>query len=208
MLNSERTTPPMNDHDHSSTSHHHQIPPSTRNMPRAPSTSAPPLQGLIMQRHAQQAAQQQAFTSRRGPNMSSSASIQSSITGIGGGGGGGGGGSSRIPMGGSNQQQYGMGPMVTRPFSSAHSTGSNSLTSLTPRVRDLGHGSAFNFSGGSTGSGGQSQRLNKRRRTEATPMAAHAMSPNTAFTLNQGNHSGNRGGQRWQPRDSGSFSRG
>jgi hypothetical protein len=122
--------------------------------------------------------------------------------------GGGGGGSSRIPMGGSNQQQYGMGPMVTRPFSSAHSTGSNSLTSLTPRVRDLGHGSAFNFSGGSTGSGGQSQRLNKRRRTEATPMAAHAMSPNTAFTLNQGNHSGNRGGQRWQPRDSGSFSRG
>jgi hypothetical protein len=41
--------------------------------------------------------------------------------------------------------------------------------------------------------------LNKRRRVEATPVGNHHMSPNTAFTLNQGNFSTTRGGQnqRW-----------
>lgn len=193
--------------------------------------NAPPLQGLMMQRQKQQAAQQQVFNRRRGPNMmsSSGASVQSSITGLSGMGSRragsvhghshgngmmGGDGSMNI----NNMNDMSMGPMVTRPFSSGRSTGSNSLNSVTPRVRDLSHNTAFNFSGGggtnsmggrSGGSGGGSgsQRFNKRRRTtDSTPMSNRGMSPNTAFTLNQGNHSVNRGG-RWAQRDSGSYSR-
>jgi hypothetical protein len=208
-VSEERRAPRMNmtehQHDHASISHRHQIAASGPLMQRhssSTSTSDPPLKGLMMQRQKQHAAQQQVFNRRRGPNMSSSASIQSSITGIGGGG------AIRRGIG------DGMGPVVTRPFSSSHSTGSNSLSSVTPRVRDLSHGAGFNFSGRSVGSGGRGggagsggsggQRLNKRRRTDATPMANHAMSPNTAFTLNHGSHSVNRGQQRW---NSGNFSR-
>lgn len=181
---------------------------SARNSSSASAHAEPPLKGLIAKRSAQQVMQQQVFNRRRGPNVSSGASVQSSITGIGGGsrmGGGGGGG--------------GMGPIVTQRFaSSAHSTDSNSFNSVTPRVRDLSHNAGFNFSGGSRGSGNgnaadgggsssggggigdaNGQRLNKRRRAEPTPVGNHHMSPNTAFTLNQGNFSTNRGGQnqRW-----------
>ena len=201
--------PHHSQHDHASISHtSHHIPPSGGGgSQRSIGGGDPPLKGLMMQRQKQQAAQHQAFNRRRGPmNMSSSASIQSSITGVTGMGGG---RTNRRGM------ADGMGPAVTRPFSSSLSTGSNSLSSVTPRVRDLSRNTGFSFSGGnssigggSTGGAGSGQRLNKRRRSDATPMSNHNMSPNTAFTLNQGNHSVNRGQQRWRPRDSsGSFSR-
>ncbi len=215
--------------------HQHRIPPSNGPLvQRHPNTmhaihqhegtrSDPPLKGLVMQRQKQQAAQQQVFNRRRGPNlMSSSGSVQSSITGIGGD-------SRRLTTNGSNMNMNmnvseagdgmsTMGPAVTRPFSSAHSTGSNSLTSVTPRVRDLSHGTAFNFSSRSTGSRGSGgngagsssggHRLNKRRRmADVTPVANHVMSPNTAFALNQGNHSVNRGQQPRSSSWSGNYSR-
>ena len=166
---------------------------SERNSSLSGAEAPPPLRGLVAKRNNQQAMQQQAFNRRRGPNFSSSASVQSSITGIGGGG-------SR--MGGAG----GMGHMTQR-FSSSHSAGSNSLNSVTPRVRDLSNNTGFNFSGGSRGGGSRgsgnagsgNNRLNKRRRAEPTPVVNHTMSPNTAFTLNQGNYSStNRGqSQRW-----------
>jgi hypothetical protein len=166
----------------------------------------PPLKGLMMQRQAHQIAQQQAFVSKRGPNMPPSSS-----------------GMSRMSQQQQQQQQHhhSMGPPSApgfpRPYSSNNSISSNSLNSNTPRVRDLSHGTAFNFtsgsgnsiSNGSNGGGGGGHRLNKRRRRNdnhsATP--SHAMSPNTAFTLNQGAHSANRG-QRWLQRDGRSYSRG
>lgn len=179
----------------------------------APPPPKPPLQGLIMKRSAQQAMQQQAFHSRRGPNMSSGVSVQSSITGISNIGGG------RLgTTGGVGHGVLGMGrgpSVVAKRFgsSSAHSTGSNSLNSATPRVRDLSHSTAFLFSGGTVGNdthssnpvvgssgggGGQRSRLNKRRRVaEATPLGNHVMSPKTAFALNQGNYSANSRGQKW-----------
>lgn len=146
----------------------------------------PPLKGLMMQRQANQMAQQQAFVPRRGPNIPSSSS-----------------GFNR----GSQQQ---VAPGYLRPFSSNNSISSNSITSTTPRIRDLAHNTGFNFTGGSgnstSGGGGGSgaegqQRLNKRRRSDdaATP-ASVVMSPNTAFALNQGAHTVNRG-PRWMQRD-------
>lgn len=159
---------------------------SERNSSLSGAEAPPPLRGLVAKRNNQQAMQQQAFNRRRGPNFSSNASVQSSITGIGGGG-------SRMTGGAGH---------LTQRFSSSHSAGSNSLNSVTPRVRDLSHNTGFNFSGGSRGGGSRGSgnagsgngRLNKRRRAEPTPVN-HAMSPNTAFTLNQGTYSANRGGQ-------------
>lgn len=182
----------------------------------APAPPKPPLQGLLMKRSAQQAMQQKAFHTRRGPTMSSGVSVQSSITGMSNIGNG------RLGSGGivGHGALLGNtgGPVVAKRFSSssAHSTGSNSLNSATPRVRDLSHSATFSFSGGSTGNNSQTNnivgksgsgagghhpmmRLNKRRRVvaEATPLGNHIMSPNTAFALNQGNYSANSRGQRW-----------
>ncbi len=175
----------------------------------------PPLKGLMMQRQAQQIAQQQNFvSSRRGPNMPSSSSASMAM-----------GRNMGMGMGSSQEQhqypqqqsqhqhQHSMGPPTcptyTRPYSSNNSVSSNSISSNTPRVRDLSHGTAFNFTGGSSSSGssggGGGQRLNKRRRgnnnnhSSTTPGASRAMSPNTAFTLNQGAHTVNRG-PRWLQR--------
>mmetsp|Transcript_27005 Transcript_27005/g.55493 ORF Transcript_27005/g.55493 Transcript_27005/m.55493 type:complete len:386 (-) Transcript_27005:90-1247(-) len=71
-----------------------------------------------------------------------------------------------------------------RPFSSSSG---GSASSLTPRIRDLSANTGYHFSGVSN------QNINKRRRG-GTPSSAgvgtpvNAMSPTTAFTLNQGPH--------------------
>lgn len=167
----------------------------------ASSAAEPPLKGLMMQRQAHQMAQQQAFASRRGPIVPAASS-----------------GMNR--MGQQQQNQHSMGPPsapnYSRPYSSNNSISSNSLSSTTPRIRDLSHNTAFNFTGGSgnsisgnSGGGMGQQRLNKRRKSDhhsATPLS-HSMSPNTAFTLNQGTHTVNRG-PRWMQRDGGNYSRG
>ncbi len=171
------------------------------------SVAEPPLKGLMMQRQAHQMAQQKALVStRRGPNIGLGRSRQqqhsSSSNNIGGGSS-----SMMMPPPPPSTQPF------TRPFSSNNSISSNSVSSNTPRVRDLSHNTSFNFSGGSNsgsnslngGGGGGGQRLNKRRRSDkhhpntssTTPGAAsHIMSPSTAFTLNQGAHTVNRG-PRW-----------
>ena len=169
----------------------------------ASSAAEPPLKGLMMQRQAHQIAQQQAFASRRGPIVPSASS-----------------GMNRMSR--QQQSQHSMGPPSApgyqRPYSSNNSISSNSLSSTTPRIRDLSHNTAFNFTGGSGnsisgnsggGGGGGQQRLNKRRKSDhhsATPLS-HSMSPNTAFTLNQGAHTVNRG-PRWMQRDGRSYPRG
>ncbi len=71
-----------------------------------------------------------------------------------------------------------------RPFSSSSG---GSASSSTPRIRDLSANTGYHFSGVTN------QNINKRRRG-GTPSSAgagtpiHAMSPTTAFTLNQGPH--------------------
>ena len=75
-----------------------------------------------------------------------------------------------------------------RPFSSGTSTGSGSAASSAPRIRDLTANSGYHFTGI------QNNQMNKRRRggtpgSHGTPQ--HAMSPNTAFALNNGSHGRN-----------------
>ena len=181
---------PRTRHNRNGRSNHHHHPNSSANSIASNAIMEPPLKGFMMQRQAHQMAQQKALISRRGPNMPSS-------------------------------KNHNMGPPppstqpFTRPFSSNNSISSNSIASNTPRVRDLSHNASFNFSGGSNSCGGSfsggGQRLNKRRRSDnanasssATP-ASHIMSPSTAFTLNQGAHTVNRG-PRWMQRDGDNFS--
>lgn len=163
----------------------------------------PPLKGIMMQRQAHQMAQQQAFAKRRGPSIpaASSAGMNNRMIQ-----------QSQHSMG-QHTQQSNSNNGYSRPYSSNNSVSSNSLSSTTPRVRDLSHNTSFNFTGGSgssisVGSSGN-QRLNKRRRSDqaGTPAVANAMSPNTAFTLNQGAHTVNRG-PRWLQRDGRSYSMG
>ena len=121
----------------------------------------------LMKRQAEQAAQQQAFLSR---------GLGQTIINR----------SNSITSSHSRSRQMLGGDR--RPFTSA-SIGSNSIPS-TPRVRDLSHSSSFSFSS-------HENRLNKRRRVSEPASARRIMSPNTAFTLNQGVHSTSRGGQKW-----------
>ena len=72
-----------------------------------------------------------------------------------------------------------------RPFSSGTSSAGGSVASSAPRIRDLTANSGYHFTGI------PNQQMNKRRRG-GTPNSRdnvtphHAMSPNTAFALNQG----------------------
>jgi hypothetical protein len=141
-----------------------------------------PFKGFLAQQQAKQVAAQQQYMSRRGPIPSSNSSIASSRVGI-------------------NSNNYGNSGGVTmmhhkHRHGSNHSIGSGN--SGTPKIRDYSQGSMFNFQGssGSTirsgGSGGGGGRLNKRRRPAETPASQRNMSPNTAFTLNQGSYSAQR----------------
>jgi hypothetical protein len=138
-----------------------------------------PFKGFLAQQQAKQVAAQQQYMSRRGPIPSSNSSIASSRMGI-------------------NSNSYGNsgGAQMMHRHGSNNSIGSGN--SGTPKIRDYSQGSLFNFqgssgntirSGGSSGGGG---RLNKRRRPTETPASQQNMSPNTAFTLNQGNYSAQR----------------
>ena len=162
--------------------HRHNNNPYSSGNSVASTALEPPLKGLMMQRQANHVAQQQAFASKRGPSIPPSSS----------------------GMHRSNhyqQQQHTMGPPTapgySRPYSSSNSVSSNSLSSNAPRVRDLAHNTTFNFTSGSGSSiGGGQPRLNKRRRSDqAVTPASVAMSPNTAFTLNQGAQTAR--GPRW-----------
>lgn len=126
---------------------------------------APPLRGLMAQREANKIAQQNTLNGRSQPFMNA---MQNS---------------SRSKSPGAN----------FRPFSSGSrgSTEGGSVSSNAPRIRDLSASSGYHF----TGMSNHSQPLNKRRRggtpgslgAGGTPHTA--MSPTTAFTLNQGPHS-------------------
>eukprot|EP00985_Skeletonema_marinoi_P016495 scaffold8888_cov131-Skeletonema_marinoi.AAC.1 len=122
---------------------------------------APPLRGLMAQREANKIAQQNTLNGRSQPFMNA---MQNS---------------SRSKSPGAN----------FRPFSGG-STEGGSVSSNTPRIRDLSAGSGYHF----TGMSNHNQPLNKRRRGgtpgsmgNGTPHTA--MSPTTAFTLNQGPNS-------------------
>jgi len=122
---------------------------------------APPLRGLMAQREANMIAQQNTLNGRSQPFMNA---MQNS---------------SRSKSPGAN----------FRPFSSG-STEGGSVSSNTPRIRDLSASSGYHF----TGMSNHSQPLNKRRRggtptSMGTGTPHTAMSPTTAFTLNQGPHS-------------------
>ena len=122
---------------------------------------APPLRGLMAQREANKIAQQNTLNGRSRPFMNA---MQNS---------------SRSKSPGAN----------FRPFSSG-STEGGSVSSNTPRIRDLSASSGYHF----TGMSNHNQPLNKRRRggtpgSMGTGTPHTAMSPTTAFTLNQGPHS-------------------
>lgn len=120
---------------------------------------APPLRGLMAQREANKIAQQNTLNGRGQPFMNA---MQNS---------------SRSKSPGAN----------FRPFSGGSEAGS--VSSNTPRIRDLSASSGYHFTGMSN-----HQPLNKRRRggtpgSMGTGTPHTAMSPTTAFTLNQGPHS-------------------
>ncbi|KAL7480075.1 hypothetical protein ACHAW6_005782 [Cyclotella cf. meneghiniana] len=121
----------------------------------------PPLRGLLAQRKAQEMASQNAMNGR---NMAHKQPFMNSM----------------------NTSNRGRSPGTNyRPFSSS-SVGSGS--SGTPRIRDLSANTGYHFTGVSN-----QQPLNKRRRggtptSIGTGPSHTAMSPTTAFTLNQGPH--------------------
>lgn len=145
-----------------------------------------PFKGFLAQQQAKQVAAQQQYMNRRGPIPSSNSSIASN----------------RMGMNGNNYGNPGMSTGEIPHLHNQHRLGSNnsigSGNSGTPKIRDYSQGSMFNFQGssGSTirsgGSGGGGGRLNKRRKPTETPASQQNMSPNTAFTLNQGNYSAQR----------------
>lgn len=152
---------PMNSHFHSNSVDYHQQHHNHKS----------PLKGFIMQKETQNGALHQGYeNSRRIPGMpmgsrrrTNSASSSSGFL------------------------QSIQNPYKTRPYSG---TSNDSSISNVPRIRELSSSTGFSFSGSSS-SQHQSHHLNKRRRT-ATPgsngSSYYGMSPNTAFTLNQGPH--------------------
>lgn len=83
-----------------------------------------------------------------------------------------------------------------RPFSS-NSSGGGSIASSARGIRDLSAGQGYHFSGSSQQHMGSSQQHMNKRRRGGTPTGSldgtphNAMSPNTAFALNQGPHGRN-----------------
>ena len=153
----------------------HPIPGSSSgHMDRGPSVrQEPPLRGLMAQREANKAAQQNAMNGRRQPFLNVLNQRSSNPAGS-------------NPNYGLNQRSNnptGSNPNF-RPFSSSSG---GSASSSTPRIRDLSANTGYHFTGISN------QNMNKRRRG-GTPSSIgagtphQAMSPTTAFTLNQGPH--------------------
>lgn len=141
----------------------HMVPNSSSSFSSATSLGgdAPPLRGLMAQREANKIAQQNALSGGRQPFMNA---LQNS---------------SFVKSPGAN----------FRPFSGGSDPG-GSVSSNIPRIRDLSASSGYHFIGISN----QHQPLNKRRRggtpsSMGTVTPHTAMSPTTAFTLNQGPHS-------------------
>ena len=147
----------------------HMVPHSSLASLASSRGSEPPLRGLMAQREATQKAQQNVMN----------------------------GGTKRSFMSNMNNMNRTKSPGANfRPFSSGTSAGSNSVggSIASNRIRDLTANSGYHF----TGIPGQSQGgMNKRRRGGGNsvgsggtgPSPHHAMSPNTAFALNQGSHS-------------------
>mmetsp|Transcript_251 Transcript_251/g.548 ORF Transcript_251/g.548 Transcript_251/m.548 type:complete len:377 (-) Transcript_251:78-1208(-) len=124
----------------------------------------PPLRGLMKQREASMQAQQNAMNGGKRPFMNN--------------------------MNNMNNMNRNKSPGANfRPFSSSNSSGGGSIASNAPRIRDLTANSGYHFTGI------PNQNMNKRRRGNTpTSLGAgtpHAMSPNTAFALNQGPHGRN-----------------
>lgn len=166
----------------------HNIPPSSGNGPinshvnsrdnasvasyhRPPQN--PPLKGFIAQKQAHNLAQQQAYNnSMRNPGATLGSFRRSKP--------------SNGPGGYMPPTQS---PYTSRPYSSA--SGESMLSNI-PRIRELSSSTGFNFTGTSASSQHQNHHLNKRRRAttpNSTNSSYYSMSPNTAFTLNQGPHS-------------------
>jgi hypothetical protein len=140
----------------------HMVPNSSSASLSSGRGSDPPLRGLMAQREANMIAQQNVMNGVRPPFMNN--------------------------LNGNRNKSPGAN---FRPFSSSNSGGSiggGTLGSIAPRIRDLSANSGYHFTGIAN------QNMNKRRRggtptLQGTP--THAMSPNTAFALNQGPHGQN-----------------
>lgn len=139
----------------------HMVPHSSSASLSSSRGSEPPLRGLMAQREANMISQQNVMNGVKPPFMNSLNVNRSKSPGA-----------------------------NFRPFSSSNSGGSiGSIGSTTARrIRDLSANSGFHFAGLAN------QNMNKRRRG-GTPTShdtsTHAMSPNTAFALNQGPHGQN-----------------
>ena len=140
----------------------HMVPNSSSASLSSGRGSQPPLRGLMAQREANMIAQQNVMNGVKPPFMNN--------------------------LNGNRNKSPGAN---FRPFSSSNSGGSiggGTLGSIAPRIRDLSANSGYHFTGITN------QNMNKRRRggtptLQGTP--THAMSPNTAFALNQGPHGQN-----------------
>mmetsp|Transcript_12871 Transcript_12871/g.22646 ORF Transcript_12871/g.22646 Transcript_12871/m.22646 type:complete len:304 (+) Transcript_12871:392-1303(+) len=136
--------------------------------------SEPPLRGLMAQREANMKAQQNAMNGGNRPFMNNMKM------------------NNMNNMNNMNRNKSpGMAGINFRPLSSSNSSGGGSISSNAPRIRDLTANSGYHF----TGIPNQNQNVNKRRRggtpTSLGTSTPHAMSPNTAFALNQGPHGRN-----------------
>jgi hypothetical protein len=141
----------------------------------------PPLKGLMANRAHHAAQQQQSMLPTRTP-LGALASRNNY-------------GNTPVPV--SNTRS--VGPNMSRPYSSS----SQNSAPATPRIRDLTPG-GFNYSGAASN---QYQHLNKRRRggTPTSSGGGYGMSPNTAFTLNNGPRTGSAGQRFYQ--NNGAYSR-
>lgn len=179
------------DHGSHDVSRHHAIPPS------GSSVAEPPLKGLLMQRQAQQVAQQQAFASSNRrvmplqvnqglQNSNNQGSLFGSLS------------SSAAPLHSNTMDSSSMGqPMIgyARPFTSTSTGSKGSLQGQAPapRIRDITSNTGYKFTSIARNNSfniQNTQRINKRRKSESPSSANGMMSPNTAFLLNQGPQSG------------------
>ena len=202
--NSYSSTRTNNNHSSNDRSHHpHAIPLSGgRNIANnrfdnsedGQSISKPPLKGFMVKKSAPVEMQKRSYGSMGAPNIPLSLPASQGV---------------RRPLSygmndndsvcqsqrsGVPSSQHPLHLMSRRPYSS---NSSGSVTSTTPRIRDLSSSSGYSFTGGSN-----NQRLNKRRRGDSAPGSNHGpMSPSTAFTLNQGPY-GSGPSNRWMQRGS------
>jgi hypothetical protein len=145
-----------------------------------------PLKGFMMQKEARERAQQEALHSQRAPSvlgrsMANQHMQRSNSLGM-----------ERTSHGHDHHPNVTPIQIGARPFSS---NSAGSVTS-TPRIRDLSTSAGYRFYSTSGTRQGSQHHVNKRRRPETpnssggVPSIHHGMSPNTAFALNNGHHSG------------------